>query len=111
MTDWQNGKGWDHTFEDQQEQLKSNRHPRKDNNKPIQYEIIEHIAVLSVNDTGWQKELNIISWNHAEPKYDIRSWKDDHSKVGKGVTLFRDEMLVLADAITKLNLTQNKKED
>jgi len=99
MTDWENDKGWKDSFEDQQKKIQSNRQPTKDNNEPIRFKIIDTIAVLSKNDRGWQKELNIISWNDAEPKYDIRSWKDDHSRVGKGVTLFEDEMVVLADAI------------
>ena len=110
MTDWENDNGWKDSFEDQQKKIQSNRQPTKDNNEPIRFKIIETIAVLSKNDRGWQKELNIISWNDAEPKYDIRSWKDDHSRVGKGVTLFEDEMVVLADAIKHLQITK-KKED
>nr|WP_105124434.1 PC4/YdbC family ssDNA-binding protein [Streptococcus suis] len=110
MTDWKNGNGW--SFEDQQEaRNQSDRHPKKDNNEPIRFEVVEHIATLSTTETGWQKELNIISWNDAEPKYDIRSWKNDHSRVGKGVTLFKDEMKVLADAIKQINLNKNQKED
>lgn len=109
MTDWKDKIGLNDSFEDQQEKRSSNRQPRKDNDNPIQFEIIDHIATLSVNNSGWQKELNLISWNNAEPKYDIRSWKDGHTKVGKGVTLFTDEMVVLADSIRQLNL-QNQKE-
>lgn len=109
MTDWKDKIGLNDSFEDQQEKRSSNRQPRKDNDNPIQFEIIDHIATLSVNNSGWQKELNLISWNNAEPKYDIRSWKDDHAKAGKGVTLFKDEMVVLADSIRQLNL-QNQKE-
>ncbi|MEK4985390.1 MULTISPECIES: YdbC family protein [Streptococcus] len=69
------------------------------------------MATLSSNEAGWRKELNRVSWNDAEPKYDIRSWKNDHSRVGKGVTLFKDEMKVLADAIKQINLNKNQKED
>ncbi|CAM3192122.1 YdbC family protein [Streptococcus dysgalactiae] len=111
MTDWQNGNGWIENFEDQQEKIQSNRQPKKDNNEPIQYKIIEHIATLSISETGWKKELNIISWNNAEPKFDIRSWKDGYSRVGKGVTLFEDEMLVLVKTIKHLNLKGNQKEE
>ena len=107
MTDWKNGHGW--SFEDQQEaRNQSDRHPKKDNNEPIRFEVVEHIATLSTSETGWHKELNKVSWNDAEPKYDIRSWKDDYSRVGKGVTLFEDEMKVLANAIQ--NLEEKKKE-
>ena len=110
MTDWQNGNGWENSFEDQQCKSHTNRPPKKDNNEPIQFQVLEHIATLSISETGWKKELNIISWNGAEPKYDIRSWKDDYARVGKGVTLFEDEMNVLAAAIKQLHTTEKKKE-
>ena len=38
-------------------------------------------------DKGWTKELNRISWNGGEPKYDIRDWAPEHEKMGKGVTI------------------------
>ena len=45
----------------------------------IKYEIVEKIAVLSESSKGWTKELNLISWNDRDPKYDIREWSPDHS--------------------------------
>lgn len=57
----------------------------------IKFEILKEIAVLSENSKGWRKELNLISWNEREPKYDIRDWSPDHSKMGKGVTLTQEE--------------------
>ena len=53
----------------------------------IKYEITEEIGILSESAKGWTKELNLISWNDREPKYDIREWAPDHEKMGKGVTL------------------------
>lgn len=58
----------------------------------IKYEIIEEIGVLSENAKGWRKELNLISWNDAVPKYDIREWAPGHEKMGKGVTLTKEEV-------------------
>ena len=55
------------------------------------YEIVEELGVLSETARGWTKELNLISWNKREPKYDIREWAPDHEKMGKGVTLSGDE--------------------
>lgn len=104
MTDWKN------SFEDQQEKTEANRHPIKDNNEPIRFEIVERIAVLSINESGWQKELNLISWNGAEPKYDIRSWKDDYTRAGKGVTLFEDEMRVLKESLKRITFSKKKEE-
>ena len=39
--------------------------------KDIQYEIVKEIAVLSTGDSGYTKEINLISWNGKEPKYDM----------------------------------------
>lgn len=57
----------------------------------IKYEIVEQIGVLSESAKGWTKELNRISWNGGEPKYDIRDWAPEHEKMGKGVTLNQEE--------------------
>ena len=56
------------------------------------YEIIKTIAVLSTSKSGWSKELNLVAWNGKEPKYDIRSWAPDHSRMGKGISLTEEEM-------------------
>ena len=55
------------------------------------YEILSEIGVLSETEKGWRKELNLISWNGAPPKYDIRDWAPGHEKMGKGVTLTVEE--------------------
>ena len=53
----------------------------------IQYEIIQSLGTISESPKGWTKEINLISWNGRPPKYDIREWAPDHSKMGKGITL------------------------
>ncbi|QGG51064.1 YdbC family protein [Lysinibacillus pakistanensis] len=70
----------------------------------IKYEIIETLAVLSEGNKGWKKELNLISWNGREAKFDIRDWSEDHTKMGKGVTLSPAEMKILAETLTKLDI-------
>ena len=65
----------------------------------IKYEIVKEIAVLSEGAKGWTKELNLISWNEREPKYDIREWAPGHEKMGKGVTLSAAELKKLRDAL------------
>ncbi|MBQ7990435.1 MAG: YdbC family protein [Oscillospiraceae bacterium] len=62
----------------------------------IKYEIMREIGVLSENARGWRKELNLVSWNGAAPKYDIREWAPDHEKMGKGITLTAEELKQLA---------------
>jgi len=67
----------------------------KANMAEIKFEITKHIGVLSEGSKGWQKELNLISWNDREPKYDIRDWAPEHAKMGKGVTLSEAEVTEL----------------
>ena len=57
----------------------------------IKFEITQHIGVLSESAKGWRKELNLVSWNSREPKFDIREWAPEYEKMGKGVTLSRKE--------------------
>lgn len=58
----------------------------------IKYEITKHIGVLSENSRGWTKELNMISWNERDPKYDLREWNPDHTRMGKGITLTEEDV-------------------
>ena len=59
------------------------------------FEITQTLGVLSTSPKGWTKELNLISWNGKEPKYDIRDWSPDHEKMGKGVTLSEEDIVAL----------------
>lgn len=68
----------------------------------IRYEIVEGLGVLSESAKGWQKELNLISWNGAEPKYDLRDWAPNHEKMGKGVTLNEEEVKTLYKILGKI---------
>lgn len=59
--------------------------------REVTFEIKEHICTLSTSAKGWTKEVNLVSWNGATPKFDIREWSPEHDKMGKGVTLSNDE--------------------
>lgn len=67
----------------------------------ITYEITESVGVISTNPRGWTKELNKVSWNDRDPKYDIRDWSPEHDKMGKGITLTDEEATALAELILK----------
>lgn len=67
----------------------------------FKYDIVDHIGVLSENAKGWTKEINLISWNGAAPKYDIRDWAPEHEKMGKGVTLTAEEIQKLKEILSK----------
>ena len=68
----------------------------------LTYEIEKKLAVLSTNSKGWQKELNLVSWNNRPAKYDLREWSPDHDKMGKGVTLTEEEFQALKDALANM---------
>ena len=70
----------------------------------IKYEIVKKVGVLSKPASGWAKELNIISWNDREPKYDLRDWSADGTKMGKGVTLSKEELLALRELLNTIEL-------
>ena len=70
----------------------------------IKYEIIKNIGVLSTSTSGWAKELNLVSWNDRDPKYDIRDWSGNREKMGKGVTLTREELQALKDLLNSMEL-------
>lgn len=61
----------------------------------INVEIKKHIGVIATGSRGWNKELNIVSWNNGKPKYDIREWDENHEKMGRGTTLTEDEAVAL----------------
>lgn len=65
----------------------------------IKYEIIKQVGVLSTSASGWTKELNLVSWNDREPKYDLRDWSPDRKRRGKGVTLSVEELSALKEML------------
>ncbi len=68
----------------------------------LKYEIVKKIGVLSRTGKGWAKELNLISWNDREPKYDIREWSPDGQTIGKGVTLTKEELAELRKLLNSM---------
>lgn len=65
----------------------------------FKYEIQENLGEISETGKGWTRELNLISWNGGKPKYDIRDWAPDHEKMGKGISLTKEELEALYDLI------------
>ena len=70
----------------------------------IKYEITESLGVISESAKGWTKEINLVAWNNYAPKYDIREWDPEHTKMGKGLTFTADEIKELRDILNKLDL-------
>ena len=67
----------------------------------LKFEIINQIGVISTSASGWNVELNRVSWNGNEPKYDLRSWSPDHTKMGRGITLSEEELMALSALLDK----------
>ncbi|MDD2217564.1 MAG: PC4/YdbC family ssDNA-binding protein [Eubacteriales bacterium] len=64
------------------------------------FEIIEHICIISDGrQEGYTKELNYVAFNGKAPKWDIREWNSDHTKMTKGLTFTSDEIQRIAEAV------------
>lgn len=70
----------------------------------LKYEILEACGVLSTSNRGWTKELNLVSWNDREARYDLREWSPTHDRMGKGVTLTKEETAELKAILAKTDL-------
>lgn len=59
------------------------------------FNIVKHLGIISertdYDGTKQTKEVNMVSWNNREPKVDIREWNEDHSRMGRGLTLTAEE--------------------
>ncbi len=69
----------------------------------IKYEITKELGVLSENAKGWTKEINLVSWNDREAKFDLREWSPDHQKMAKGITLSREEAAQLKRVLNDMD--------
>jgi len=76
----------------------------------VTFEIQEHIGVLNTHETGWTKEVNIVSWNGNKPKIDIRDWSPDHKQMGRGITLTREEGDKMVRALGQRIMEQQRAE-
>lgn len=70
----------------------------------IKFEIEKELGKISESSKGWTKELNLISWNGKEAKYDLRDWAPEHEKMGKGITLSIDELKQLKELLNLLEI-------
>lgn len=69
----------------------------------IKCEILETYVEFP-GSRGWHKELNLIKWGDNAPKYDLRSWNEDRSKMGKGITLSKEELMILKEELGGIGL-------
>lgn len=72
----------------------------------FKFEIKKKLGVIGTASNGWKKEVNIISWNERKPKLDIRDWDENHEKMGRGITLNREEVESLKELLLELDVTE-----
>lgn len=82
--------------------MTNNDKQKNESGSGLKFCIEQSIACVSEEKNGWSKELNLVSWNGNTAKYDIRSWSSDHTKMGKGITLTKEELLTLKDVLNEL---------
>ena len=71
--------------------------------RTLRVEVVEELATLSESGT-WKKQLNIVQWGDNIAKYDIRSWNQDNTKSGKGITLNLQELIELKKALNLMDI-------
>lgn len=84
--------------------LENNTYERGNIMPDIKYEITKAIGELSTSPKGWTKELNMVSWNDREPKFDLREWDPGHERMGKGITLSLEEMKKLKELLAGIDI-------
>lgn len=70
----------------------------------FEYEVIKNLGSFSESSKGWRKEINYVSWNKKEPKYDIREWSPDGTKMGKGIRLSKGEIIALKELLNTIEI-------
>ncbi len=71
--------------------------------REFKFEIKKHIAILSTNKSGWNRELNVVSWNEGKAKWDLRDWAPEHDKMSKGIGLTGEELAILKEVLEELD--------
>ncbi|MCI6502828.1 MAG: PC4/YdbC family ssDNA-binding protein [Clostridia bacterium] len=70
----------------------------------FKYQVTKVIGTLSETGNGWSKELNLVSWNDRAPVYDLRTWTADHERMGKGITMTKEEIVNLREILNSIDL-------
>ncbi len=70
----------------------------------IKFDIVQNLGVLSETPKGWQKEVNLVSWNERSPRLDIREWSPDHERMSKGITFSKEELLKLQEMLKMIDV-------
>lgn len=65
---------------------------------PTQFEIVEVLHQFPKTENSiYRKELCIVKWFRGLPKYDLRGWNSDHTKMTRGISLTEEELRELVE--------------
>lgn len=76
----------------------------KEKDREVTFEIGEHVGVISTSANGWQRELNMVSWNGGAEKFDLRDWDKEHKSMSRGITMTKEEIKILGTLISDLKM-------
>ncbi len=75
----------------------------------FKYEIQEHIGTVSSSEDGrFATEVNLISYNDAPAKVDIRRWNKETNTMMKGITMTIQQAVNLGEILLGLKETEEK---
>lgn len=80
----------------------------------FKFEVIEEIAELGKpTPSGWGKVLTLTKFGENQAKLDIRSWNEDFTRMGRGISLSNEEASNLFFALGEFLLSEDEitKED
>ena len=71
--------------------------------KTFTYEVMKHIGTIAESGS-MTTELNVVSFNGAEPKHDLRRWRviNGERKMQKGLTFSAEELAALRDLLNSM---------
>ncbi|MDD2483809.1 MAG: PC4/YdbC family ssDNA-binding protein [Eubacteriales bacterium] len=76
----------------------------EEKDREVTFELVEHIGVFGKDTKGWTRELNKVAWNGGPAKFDVRNWDDKHQKMGRGITLTKEELAEFREILKDMTL-------
>ncbi|MBQ6450384.1 MAG: hypothetical protein IJJ29_00485 [Solobacterium sp.] len=77
--------------------------------REFRYDVVQNFDTITENETStgncYTKEVNLVSYNDADPVYDIRNWthmSNGEVRMGKGITLSLEEIRKLRDILNEM---------
>ncbi len=72
----------------------------------FKFDIKKSLGTISESAKGWKREVNVMTWNNKKAKVDIREWDEKHEKMGKGITLNKEELKQLKDILNQVDIDE-----